>query len=245
MLKPAVIVFGLFFCSMLPVAFGTPVGQQDEAATKRETAAITAVENAGGRVSQIAADGPSREISFYLSGKPITDQQLKSVESIGNVIWVNLAGTQISNDGLKSLAGLPLVKLHLEKTKIGDAGLVHLKKLKQLEYLNLYDTQVTDAGLEHLVSLKHLKKLYVWKTSVTESGMEKLRTALPDLKIVGAVKFEAVVTEKPEPKKATPKPTKPTDKKADSKKPDSKKTSDKTPADKPPEDKKTGGSPKQ
>ena len=42
-----------------------------------------------------------------------------------------------------------LARLHLEKTKVTDAGLVHLKDLGNLEYLNLYGTAVTDAGLEH------------------------------------------------------------------------------------------------
>ena len=77
-----------------------------------------------------------------------------------------------------------LERLHLEKTKITDAGLAHLKDLGNLEYLNLYGTAVTDAGLEHLKGLKNLKKLYVWQSQVTDAGIAKLKEALPDVTVV-------------------------------------------------------------
>ncbi len=87
------------------------------------------------------------------------------------------------------MAKLPLTKLHLEKTQIGDDGLAHLKELANLEYLNVYATQVTDAGLEHLTGLKHLKHLYVWQSGVTEEGIKKLNESLPELVIVGEIKM--------------------------------------------------------
>ncbi len=173
--------------------------QENEEGTssRREEAAIKAVEEAGGRVYQISAADESREVSCYLASNPIEDQHLESIGAISKVIWLNLANTEISNDGLKSIAKLPLTKLHLEKTKIGDDGLQHLKSLKDLEYLNLYGTQVTDAGLDHLKELKKLKKLYVWQTGVTEAGMKKLNEALPELEIIGEVKLTPVVVEEP------------------------------------------------
>lgn len=183
---------------------------QDETSSRRETEAIKKIEENGGRVYRISAADSSREVSFYLSSKPIGDEQINGVNAIGEVIWVNLAGTEITNDGLKHLAGLPLTKLHLERTKIGDDGLKHLKSFKELTYLNIYDTQVTDAGLEHLKELKKLKKLFVWKSAVTDAGIKKLNQTLPNLEIVGELKLEPVVIEEPK-KEETEKPKKAVD----------------------------------
>jgi hypothetical protein len=38
-------------------------------------------------------------------------------------------------------------------TRVGDAGLEHLKDMKELEGLNLGRTHVTDEGMEHLKGL--------------------------------------------------------------------------------------------
>jgi hypothetical protein len=179
------------------------VGQTDqERSSRREAEAIKAIEAAGGRVSRISAVDESREISCYLATDPIKDDHLKQASAIKNVIWMNLAGTEITDAGLKFIADMPLEKLHLERTQISDAGLQHLKNMKRLTYLNVYDTKVTDAGLQYLKELKSLKKLYVWKTSVTEDGMKKLNESLPELQIVGEVKLEPVVTEDPKEKAA-------------------------------------------
>ncbi len=195
--------------------------QDKDQSSRREAGAIKKIESAGGRVHQISAQDESLEISFSLSSKPIDDEQLKDIDSIGNVIWLNLAGTKVTNEGLKHLAGLPLKKLHLERTEIGDAGLEHLESLKELEYLNLYQTKVSDAGIERLAKIKSLKKLYVWKSAITEEGIEKLSKLLPDAQVVGALKLEPVKVEpKPEPEKEMKKdePQKTEVKKAEQKK---------------------------
>ncbi len=193
----------LTLIAALTVSFvGAALAQDENQSSRRETEAIKKIEDAGGRVYRISAADSSREVSFYLSSKPIGDEQLKGIDAVSEIIWLNLAGTEITNDGLEHLATLPLQKLHLERTKIGDDGLKHLKSLKDLTYLNLYDTKVTDAGLEHLQGLKQLKKLFVWKSEVTDAGIKTLNEALPDLKIVGELKLEPVVVE--EPKKEEP-----------------------------------------
>ena len=125
---------------------------QDEntESSRRQATVIASIEAAGGKVRKISAADNDREMSFYLSSSPIKDEHLKDVGVVQHVIWMNLAGTEITDEGLRYLADMPLQKLHLERTQIGDAGLVHLKTLQDLEYLNLYGTQVTDAGLIHL-----------------------------------------------------------------------------------------------
>ena len=188
----AVSALVLFFSSDSIVA--------QEQSSRRENEIAKAIEAAGGRVYRISAADTAREVSFALSDKPVSDEHLKDLGGLGEVIWLNLANTKITNDGLKHLKGLPLKKLHLEKTGIGDEGLKHVKGFKDLEYLNLYATKVSDAGLKHLVGLKNLKKLYVWQSKVTEDGMKTLNKTLPDLEIIGEVKLTPVVIEEPKKK---------------------------------------------
>lgn len=77
--------------------------------------AIKAIQDAGGRVSKISAAGPEREINFSLSSKKIDDKVLPHVAKVDKVIWLNLRGTDITNDGLKSIANMKgLTRLHLE-----------------------------------------------------------------------------------------------------------------------------------
>ena len=46
--------------------------------------------------------------------------------------------------------GYDVVIVDLSATKVTDAGLVHLKRLTKLKYLNLRDTKVTDASVKKL-----------------------------------------------------------------------------------------------
>ncbi|MEK6238140.1 MAG: hypothetical protein N2C14_25790 [Planctomycetales bacterium] len=65
-----------------------------------------------------------------------------------------------------------------------DADLVHLRELKQLQWLYLHDTQVTDAGLIHLCELKQLRELVLQGTQVTGEGVTDLKKALPKCEII-------------------------------------------------------------
>lgn len=196
-------IVALLFCCGFFSSVNSPTlcGQES---SRREAEIVKKTEEAGGRVIQISAADASREVSFYLAGKKITDAHLKDLNVVQNVVWLNLANTAVTNDGLKSIAGLNLQKLHLEKTGIGDAGLAYLKDMKDLEYLNLYATSVTDEGLKHLAGLTKLKKVYVWQSKVTESGIKGLEKQIPGLKVVGESKLPVFV-EKKEEKEATDK----------------------------------------
>lgn len=169
----------------LPTAFA----QEEEQSSRRKTDVVEKIEAAGGRVMQISSADSTREVSFYLAGKKIEDQHLKDLGNVSDVIWLNLANTAVTDDGLKEIAGMKLQKLHLEKTGIGDSGLAHLKDMSDLEYLNLYGTTVTDAGLKHLEKLSKLKRLYVWQSKVTKEGMKSLEEKIPGLKVIGESKL--------------------------------------------------------
>ncbi len=180
------------------MAVGSVLGS---AARADEAEVIAQIEQSGGSVRQIAASAEQLEAAFHLSDKDITDDALKPLGSLDNLVWLYLQGTAITDDGLEHLSRLEtLTQLHLEKTGIGDAGLVHLANLENLEYLNLYGTKVTDAGLEHLRGLKNLQKLYLWQSGVTEEGAASLRQLLPATEVVMGAQL-AVVDKEPEDEK--------------------------------------------
>jgi len=71
----------------------------------------------------------------------------------------------------------------LDATRVSDAGLVHLRGLTQLKWLDLTGTQVTGSGLEHLQGLTQLQELTLSNTKVTDAGVAELQKALPKCSI--------------------------------------------------------------
>lgn len=127
-----------------------------------------------------------------------------------DVVTVNLAGNNATDDDLKYLSALPkLQTLYLHHDPITDAGVANLRSLRYLTTLDLFDTRVTDEGLKHLSEwmphlerlelsdtsvtdaclgpfkgLKSLRHLDVRRTKVTEAGAAELRRALPGVEIL-------------------------------------------------------------
>jgi mono/diheme cytochrome c family protein len=125
------------------------------------------------------------EYTAAIAGPAFGDAQLQQLGSVGgNLFWLDLSRTGITDGGLKVLAKMPnLERLDLRGTAVGDAGVRALAGLTHLETLNLYGTGVTDAGLEALRGLPSLRRLYVGGTPVTQPGLEALRKARTDLVI--------------------------------------------------------------
>ena len=75
-------------------------------------------------------------------------------------VVLSVAGTPISDDGLRQLAELPLVGLHLELCQnVSDAGIGQLGRTNSLQALWLTGTGVTHEGLKQLASLPNLVAL--------------------------------------------------------------------------------------
>jgi len=141
------------------------------------------VEKSGASLMAIAQDTPELRFSALNVAKEFSDDGLAVLKPVaGQLKWVDLARTQVTDKGLAHLAGMKgITRLHLENTKVTDAGLDHIKGLADLEYLNLYGTQVTDAGIMKLAGLKKLKKIFLWQSKVTEGGATKLAATIPGL----------------------------------------------------------------
>ena len=83
-----------------------------------------------------------------------------------------LSYANVTDAGLKELAGLKLQNLVLYETKVTDAGLKELGGLKSLQSLDLGWTQLTD--LKELGGLNSLQSLSVSGTKVTNAGLKGL-----------------------------------------------------------------------
>lgn len=114
------------------------------------------------------------EVGIHAGGK---DQRIKATQDLPaapfSLTVVSLsANKQVTDAGLEHLKGLKnLTYLSLLGTPVTDVGLEHLKGLTSLTYLNLYNTRVGNAGLENLKSLTNLRVLAVCGAKVTNAGL--------------------------------------------------------------------------
>lgn len=92
---------------------------------------------------------------------------------------------RIRDDDLKIFASAEMTRsLHLFKNEITDSGLVHLKNLRHLQFLDLrQNPEISDQGLTQLEDLKELEQLILIGTKVTPAGVKKLQQKLPNTKI--------------------------------------------------------------
>lgn len=94
----------------------------------------------------------------------------------GQLVWLRLSGTKLTDKGLRNLAGLiSLKRLFLDHTNITDTGILQLNGLKNLEFLNLTTTAVSSGGLQKLDGLQNLARLYIFDTKVKASELHSLR----------------------------------------------------------------------
>ena len=128
--------------------------------------------------------------SLNLSGTAVTGSAISKLSGIEELRTLNLAGTGISNEALDTIARF-LVRavnadngsgggfawlnyLILTDTKVSDAGLENISRLKHLFALHLDGTKVGDKGLEHIALLPELRSLWLDRTAVSDDGLAAL-----------------------------------------------------------------------
>ena len=98
---------------------------------------------------------------------------------------LSLIGTKVTDAGLKELAKLKTLQyLDLGATAVTDIGLKELAGLKALQILNLPGTKVTDAGLKELTGLKSIYELNLNGAKVTDAGL-KVVAGMKSLQTLG------------------------------------------------------------
>ena len=120
------------------------------------------------------------------------DRLLEPIRRLTGLQMLSLNSTGLTHRGMKHLRALRSLRalaLSREPT-VGNAGLVVLKDLPALEYLDL-DTQVTDVGLKTIGQLKNLRWLRLHTGRIWGPGLAEL-AHLPRLErlcIVGSGPF--------------------------------------------------------
>ncbi len=114
----------------------------------------------------------------------VTDDGVPYIITMKDLVYLNLAGTRVSDHGILAFSALPKLKeLLLCRCNITDAGLKNLAFLKNLEFIDLsYCENITDKGLLHLKNIDTLKIVDLsYCENMTEQGIEKL---LPQIQVI-------------------------------------------------------------
>jgi hypothetical protein len=114
-----------------------------------------------------------------------TDEDLAQIGKFTHLECLYLRHMRVSDAGVIHLRNLREMRhLYLSFTDVGDESMDVFAGFEKLEMLRLVGTQVTDAGIAKLANLKHLEELDVRQTGVTASGLDPFR-GRPGLKTYG------------------------------------------------------------
>jgi internalin A len=132
-----------------------------------------------------AADGEAE--CRIAGGTRITDLGLAKLSKLEKLQHLDLSGSAITPNGLKSLANLrDLRRLSLWNVKgIDDTAAPFLEALPNLTSLDLSNTAVGDETLGRLSKLSGLRRLYVGETKVTPEGLAGFRKEHPSSVVSG------------------------------------------------------------
>jgi hypothetical protein len=146
---------------------------------KLDLSNVYAVDNDG--LDALSSLSELEELS--LDGANITDDGLRHLAGFTNLRKLSLyAAHGITGRGLSHLAALQQLKeLDLAETECGDESAAALARLVGLRRLNLAFTPAGDACLAGVVSLDRLEHLNLSGTKITSAGLAHLAD-LPDLR---------------------------------------------------------------
>jgi hypothetical protein len=152
---------------------------------------VAAIKAAGGSVAYDWDWGHYTPDSIDPNGKPRAPKWLADrvdVDYVASVVHVSLVphrakdANQANDATLVHVGRLRhLEYLVLNSTAITDAGLAHLKGLNHLRGLELVNTRIGDAGLAHLEGLTSLRQLNLTGTRVTDDAVLGFEKAIPGM----------------------------------------------------------------
>jgi len=140
--------------------------------------AIAALEKAG---AEFEKDAAGNVVTVNLRGTEATDETLEHVAALKKVRSLLLNELKISKDGLAHLATgkPPLQNLDLRDCPLDNDALVHIAELTTLKAVRFNGisgaTTVDDGGMKHLKGLVNLKVLALDGLWVSEVGLEELK----------------------------------------------------------------------
>lgn len=111
-----------------------------------------------------------------LPGAKVTDKGIAVLSKFPRLTSVNITSTQVTNEGIKVFASMPLLEeLALSGTKVTDVGVASISDHPSLKSVRLANTAITDESLAMLDKMANLEVLDISYTPVTGAGFEKFR----------------------------------------------------------------------
>ena len=162
---------------------GIPYSLPDKLHPSNSAYAATGVPESLSRYENgFARDKHGRITGVDLRGKEITASLLADLGALQGLRSLNLAGTALTDDALRSLGALGSIeKLDLRGCKINAGSLAHLQSLKKLKSLRLSGkntaTQVSDVDIARLSSMENLRALFIDFLPISDTGIRALRGA--------------------------------------------------------------------
>jgi len=99
---------------------------------------------------------------------------------------LHVQDTNLGDEALRFIGQIEsLEELGLKNNRVSNAGLVHLRGLKNLRSLALVVPFITDHGVAHLEPLTNLEKLFLGTTRISDAGFSIVQK-LPRLRVVYA-----------------------------------------------------------
>lgn len=140
----------------------------------------------GVTVQPLAQGSSNFEANASLAAPPIGDAQVEKLVSLADFLVVlNLANSAISDlVGSIILQFQSLRVIRIDHTQAGDQVAERLARMQKLESINFVATKLTDAGLASLTKLKSLRRLYIWSSETTPEGSKQFRIARPDVQLI-------------------------------------------------------------
>jgi Leucine-rich repeat (LRR) protein len=140
-----------------------------------------------------------RELSLQgkLQDLDLTDAFVDALARLQRLQTLSLIGTNLTDQGLKRLAGMTQLRELSFAGHVTDTGLKALAAFQQLRTLDLADSGISDAGLKELGALRQLEVLRLNRTKVTGSGFRSLASlpALRELRLGGCALTDAGLKE--------------------------------------------------
>jgi hypothetical protein len=125
-----------------------------------------------------------RATEVWCSNSEITDAGVQRVSGLKKLKRLGLSDTSITDSGLVHLRRMhDLESLYVDGTRISDSGLAQLAGLTKLKRLSLTETAVSERGLTCLSGLKDLEFLWLKRTKVSDAGLATVKAIFPDCQI--------------------------------------------------------------
>lgn len=134
-------------------------------------------------VTEDPVEPRARVVSVDLQNRVLTAADIEDLNQYPKLIDLSVASDKLDSGVLTSISRLkPLKMLYLQGTDINDEGLAHLAGLPNLAYLNLASTQITSGGLEVLSKFKALRRVDLG-FGESDPGVKRLRQLRSDIEI--------------------------------------------------------------